>query len=72
MTQLEKLKNVFDELGIKYHELSEDGHTYIQKFTAHDTPGHIYVPGYGQIAIKKAGQLTNSFEFDKKGKIASW
>lgn len=72
LTDLQKLTNVYDELGIKYHKLESGGYTYIQKFAAHDKEGYINVFGYGLVALKDPEQLDSFMEFDKKGKIASW
>ena len=72
LTDLQKLKKCYDELGIKYHEVDEDGVVCIQKMSAHDKPGFLNVMGYGFAPLKKHGQLTNFIEFTREGKIASW
>lgn len=72
MTDLQKLKKTYDELGIRYHEVVEDGYTYIDKMSAHDKPGYIYVMQYGLVPLTKGIQLPKFIEFDKNGKIASW
>jgi len=69
-TDLSKLKNTFDELGIKYHELQEGEYTYIQKFGAHDQKGYLGVMG-GICPLTKSEQLNNFLEFHN-GKLVSW
>jgi hypothetical protein len=72
-TDLNKLLDVYHELGIQYHRvISKSGYTYIQKKGPHDKDGHIHVFGHGLVVLKQPEQLTNFIEFDKKGKIASW
>ena len=70
-THLQILKEAYDAIGIQYHELIDNGYTYIQKLAAHDKPGHIFV-GYRLIPLVSSSQLTEFFEFDKNGEIASW
>ena len=72
-TNLQQLKDCYDLLGIQYHELKENGYTYIQKINAHEEPGKIYVEReIGVVELKTSSQLTDFFEFDKTGKLVSW
>lgn len=71
-TDFVKLTEVYDELGIKYHLITNNGWKYVQKMGAHDKPGFLYVMGHGLVELKSEGQMMNFIEFDKQGKIASW
>jgi ActR/RegA family two-component response regulator len=74
MTHLEKLKAVYDELSIQYHELKSDsGYTYIQKLRSGEEKNKtMYVTGYGMVSLTKPEQLDHYFEFAPDGEIASW
>jgi hypothetical protein len=71
MTDLELLKDTFDKLGVEYHELVEDGYTFIQKYKAHEKPGFIMVM-FEHVPLKSSSQLDNYYEFTPEGDIASW
>ncbi len=74
LTQLQRMEELFQDLGIKYHRfVSPDNpdYVYIQKHSAHDIEGHIHVLGYGLIPLTQSSQLVYFFEF-YKGDLVSW
>ncbi len=72
MTQLEQFKKTFDDLGIIYHELIEDGYTYIQKITTPESKNKIHIGACKFVELVNTNQLDNYYEFDKNGEITSW
>ena len=71
MTDLEKFKSCWDELGIRYHELVNNGYTYISKMRAHDEVGKVML-NFRLTDLTKPEQLRDFFEFDEVGDLVSW
>jgi len=70
-TDLDKLRDTFDDLGIQYHELEENDSTFIQVLRPHETPGKVFV-GPGLSELERSSQLIKYFEFNEDEELISW
>ena len=73
MTDLELLKNMYDKLGVEYHEVKSDKYTYITKCHAHDVRNKTIIVYLKEMeaSVNNITRCRSYFEFEN-GKLVSW